>query len=134
MAQVWIRRDGLVIELELFDLHRPNPAIPTIDGSDSQGGTRRRLADASSDVLRQALQGDDIWHFGLRVVDEAAVEHLHGRFLELVERDDRFRLRTGQTVANPWHGSVHTKLTNLEAEIEVEFLTYRVDWKARQQR
>jgi hypothetical protein len=132
MAQVWLRRDGAVIELELFDIHRTNPTIPTVDGISLGDGIRRTVSAVSPAVLRPALDGDDIWHFGVRIEHESAVEHLHERFLALVERDHRFRLRTPQTVANPWHGSVHTKLANLEADVEVEFLTYRVDWQRRQ--
>lgn len=131
MAQVWLRRDDVVIELELFDVHRPNPTIPSLEGVTPNDGTWKSLSDASADVLRSALEGDDIWHYGVRITNETAVEHLHERFLALVDRDGRFRLRTEQTVANRWHGSVHTKLTNLELDTEIEFLTYRVDWQRR---
>ena len=131
MAQVWLRRDDVVIELELFDIHRPNPTIPSLEGITPSDGTWMALS-AASPVLRSVLKGDDIWHYGVRIANEAAVEQLHERFLALVDRDRRFRLRTEQTVANPWHGSVHTKLTNLELDTEIEFLTYRVDWQRRQ--
>jgi hypothetical protein len=63
-------------------------------------------------------------------VDHAAVEEIHRRFRSLVAEDGRFRLRTGRTVTNAWHGSVHTKLTNVESDTEIEFLTYAVDWSA----
>jgi hypothetical protein len=113
MAQIWLRRDDLTVELELFDVHRPNPR-----------GTAARQPDG----LRSLLADDDIWHYGVRITNEAAVEALHERFL-LVTRDDaRFRLRRDQPIANPWHGSIHTKLINVELELEVEFLTYQVDW------
>jgi hypothetical protein len=113
MAQIWVRRGDLTVELELFDIHRPNPR-----------GTAARQRDG----LRSLLAADDIWHYGVRITDEAAVEALHERFL-LVTRDDaRFRLRSDRPIANPWHGSVHTKLINLELELEVEFLTYQVGW------
>jgi hypothetical protein len=113
MAQIWLRRDDLTVELELFDFHRPNPR-----------GTAARQPDG----LRSLLADDDIWQYGVRITNEAAVEALHERFL-LVTRDDaRFRLRRDQPIANPWHGSIHTKLMNVELELEVEFLTYQVDW------
>ena len=119
MAQIWLRLDDATVELELFDIHRPNPV---------RGG---RHESTTPDVLRSLLADDDIWHYGVRISDEAAVEGLHERFRLLTRDDARFRLRTEQTVANPWHGSVHTKLINLELETEVEFLTYHVDWHAR---
>jgi len=132
MAQVWVRRNDVVVELELFDIHRPNPTIPTLDGVARNDGVRNALSLASPERLRPALSNDDIWHYGVRIADEAAVERLHGRFGALVDRDDRFRLRSERTVANPWHGSVQTKLTNLDTDTEVEFLTYQVDWLGRQ--
>ena len=135
MAQVWLRLNDVTVELELFDIHRPNPARPgRLEQLDVGGGTRALLAAARPDVLRWLLADDDIWHYGVRITDEAAVERLHERFRVVTRDDARFRLRTDQTVANPWHGSVHTKLINLELHIEVEFLTYRVDWQARQVR
>lgn len=85
-------------------------------------------------MLRAALADDDIWHYGVRIADERAIDQLHERFLQLVRVDERFRLRTEHPVANPWHGSVHTKLTNVELDTEIEFLTYRVDWQARESR
>jgi hypothetical protein len=113
MAQLWLRRDDLTVELELFDIHRPNPR-----------GTAARQPGG----LRSLLADDDIWHYGVRITDEAAVENLHQRFQLATREDERFRLRSDQPIANPWHGSIHTKLINVELEIEVEFLTYQVDW------
>jgi hypothetical protein len=130
MAQIWIRHDDMTVELELFDIHRPNPAgtgqIGHVGGTDS---TRALLAAASPDVLRSVVADDAIWHYGVLITTEAAVEHLHEQFRLLVGEDERFRLRSERTVANAWHGSVHTKLTNLELDTEVEFLTYQVDWQ-----
>jgi hypothetical protein len=132
MAQIWLRADDVTVEIELFDIHRPNPVrTGQLEKVDVTDGTRDLLAAARPDVLRSVLQDDDIWHYGVRITDEAAVGGLHERFRVLTGDDARFRLRTAQTVANPWHGSVHTKLTNLELGLEVEFLTYQVDWRAR---
>ena len=135
ITQIWIRHDGSTIELELFDIHRPNPVgTGRLDHLHGDGGTRALLAAATPEVLREVLADDDIWHFGVLITSEAAVEQLHDRFRVLVREDPRFRLRTERTVANSWHGSVHTKLTNLELGTEVEFLTYRVDWQAMEAR
>ena len=121
MAQIWVRVDDMTVELELFDIHRPNPV-------------RTRRLEHVDDGLRSLLADDDIWHYGVRITDETVVERLHERFRGVTRDDARFRLRTDRTVANPWHGSVNTKLINVELELEVEFLTYRVDWQARQLR
>jgi hypothetical protein len=125
MAQIWIRQDDMTVELELFDIHRPNPArtgqIGQVGSTDS---TRALLAAALPAVLRSVVADDDVWHYGVRITTEHAVEHLHEQFHLLVSEDERFRLRSERTVANVWHGSVHTKLTNLELDTEIEFLTY----------
>jgi hypothetical protein len=135
MAQIWIRQDDTTVELELFDIHRPNPArTGQIGHVGSPCNTRALLAAAVPDVLRSVLADDEIWHYGVRITSEAAVERLHGQFGLLVGDDERFRLRSERTVANLWHGSVHTKLTNLELDTEIEFLTYQVDWQARNRR
>ena len=135
MAQIWLHVDDMTVELELFDIHRPIPVgTGRLEHLDITDGTRALLAAAQPHVLRSVLADDDIWHYGVRITDEAAVERLHERFRVVTGDDARFRLRTDQTVANAWHGSVHTKLTNLELQIEVEFLTYQVDWQARQVR
>ena len=135
IMQIWLCHDGSTVELELFDIHRPNPVgsgrLGHLHGDD---GSRALLAAATPEVLRSVLADDDIWHFGVLIMSEAAVERLHDRFLALVRDDARFCLRTERTVANSWHGSVHTKLTNLELDTEVEFLTYQVDWQARELR
>jgi hypothetical protein len=131
MAQVWLRHEGVTIELELFDIHRPNPvATGRLDHLRGAGGSRALLSSATPDVLRSVVADDDIWHVGVRITDDAAVERLHELFLVLTGEDAGYRLRTARTVANPWHGSVHTKLTNLVVGTEIEFLTYHVDWRA----
>lgn len=131
MAQVWLRAGGTTVELELFDLHRPNSDVAGVRSGAASRETRARLEAATPNALRALVADDDIWHFGVRIEDEPAVDRIHEEFLALVEADDRFRLRTVETVANPWHGSVHTKLTNLEVDTEIEFLTYDVDWETR---
>jgi hypothetical protein len=134
MAQIWVRRDGVVAELELFDIHRRNPAGDAVRSVTPTEGTAAALAAASPATLNVVLEDDDIWHYGIRITDESAVAELHARFLQLVADDARFRLRSDDVVANAWHGSVHTKLTNLDLGIEIEFLTYRVDWQGRDRR
>ena len=132
MAQIWIRQDDMTVELELFDIHRPNPARTGQIGHVARADdTRALLAGAVPDVLRSVVGDDEIWHYGVRITTEAAVEQLHEQFRLLVSDDARFRLRSERIVANVWHGSVHTKLTNLELDTEIEFLTYQVDWLTR---
>lgn len=127
MAQVWFMKDGRQVELELFDIHHRVPlgqAAADIDAA----AAGHRLTEGTFDELRALLVSDDIWHFGVRVGSVDEVESLHVRFQDLCRADRRFRLRTEETVANRWHGSVHTKLANLDTGVEVEFLTYEVDW------
>ena len=111
MAQVWHRVDGDVVELELFDIHRPFRF------------ERRR----DSHQIGTLLADDDIWHYGVRIDRAASVRELHRAFTELIAADPGFTLRTPDTVTNRWHGSTHTKLTNLTLDIEIEFLSYRLD-------
>jgi hypothetical protein len=135
MAQICIRQDDTTVELELFDIHRPKPArTGQLEHVGSTDRTRALLAAAVPDVLRSVVADDEIWHYGVRITNEAAVEQLHEQFRLLVNEDKRFRLRSERTVANAWHGSVHTKLTNRELDTEIEFLTYHVDWRARERR
>jgi hypothetical protein len=135
MAQIWIRQDVMTVELELFDIHRPNPArTGQLGHLGSINDTRALLAAALPDVLRSVVADDEIWHYGVRITTADAVEQLHERFRLLVRQDQRFRLRSERTIANAWHGSVHTKLINLELDTEIEFLTYHVDWPARNRR
>ena len=53
---------------------------------------------------------------------------LHERFRALAATDPNYRLRSDDVVANRWHGSVHTKLASRDRGVEIEFLSYQVDW------
>ena len=87
------------------------------------------LPNAVSDELLALLNDvDDIWHYGIRVASGDDVSRLHERFRVLVEADPNYRLRSADVVANRWHGSMHTKLASRDAGVEIEFLSYEVDW------
>ena len=129
MAQVWIGSGGQIVELELFDIHRPVTADPErFDRVRPRRSTRRLLADFGGDELFELLNGDDIWHYGIHVVSGEAVSQLHERFRLLARTDPNYMLRSGDVVSNRWHGSVHTKLAHRGRGVEIEFLSYQVDW------
>ena len=134
MAQIWLRLDDVTVELELFDIHRPNPArtgrLEHLDVTDGRGRCSRRSPTCCGRSSPTTTSGTTACGSRTRPLSSGCIE----RFRVVTDDDARFRLRTEHTVANPWHGSVHTKLINLELAIEVEFLTYRVDWQARQLR
>ncbi len=92
----------------------------TLDNS-SPNAARDELVALLTDV-------DDIWHYGIRVASGDDVSRLHERFRVLVEADPNYRLRSTEVVANRWHGSMHTKLASRDAGVEIEFLSYEVDW------
>ena len=130
MAQIWLDMNGQVVELELFDIHhaiRVDPAL--FERVRSGRNTRQLLEECSTDELLALVSDDDIWHYGIRVASGADVERLHSKFQVLTDIDPNYRLRSDEVVSNRWHGSMHTKLANRDAGLEIEFLSYRVDWK-----
>ena len=129
MAQIWIDTGSQVVELELFDIHRAASADPEhFDRVRAGRDTRQLLAEAGRDELLELLAGDDIWHYGIHVVSADSVSELHERFRALAATDPDYRLRSDDVVANRWHGSVHTKLASRARGVEIEFLSYNVDW------
>jgi hypothetical protein len=129
MAQIWLEVGGRVVELELFDIHhaiRPDPGL--FDRVRAGRSTRRLMAECGSDELRALIDDDDIWHYGIRVASGADVTRLHEQFRVLTAADPNYRLRSDDIVANRWHGSMHTKLANRGIGLEIEFLSYSVDW------
>lgn len=129
MAQIWLDMGGQVVELELFDIHHASQPDPRLFDRVRAGRTTRRLmAECGSDELLALVAGDDIWHYGIRVASGVEVTSLHEQFRVLTSTDPDFRLRSADVVSNRWHGSMHTKLANREAGLEIEFLSYNVDW------
>jgi hypothetical protein len=129
MAQIWLDVAGQVIELELFDIHRAFRADRELfDRVRAGRDTRQLIAECGSDELLALLSDDDIWHYGIRVASGVDVTRLHERFRALVEADPNYRLRSADVVANRWHGSMHTKVASRDAGVEIEFLSYEVDW------
>jgi hypothetical protein len=130
MAQIWLDVGGRVVELELFDIHRAFRADrELLDRVRAGRDTRQLIAECGSDELLALLNDvDDIWHYGIRVASGVDVSRLHQRFQVLVEADPNYRLRSSDVVANRWHGSMHTKLASRDASLEIEFLSYEVNW------
>jgi hypothetical protein len=129
MAQIWLDVGGQVVELELFDIHHAVHTDPAHFDRVRAGRTTRELvAECGSDELLALVHDDDIWHYGMRVASGVDVTRLHERFRALTDADPNYRLRSDDVVANRWHGSVHTKLANRDAGLEIEFLSYNVDW------
>jgi len=129
MAQVWLDIGGQVVELELFDIHRacqPDPRL--FDRVRAGRSTRQLIAECRTDELVALTHDDDIWHYGIRVASGDDVVRLHDRFHVLTAADPNYRLRSDDVVSNRWHGSMHTKLANRDAGVEIEFLSYNVDW------
>jgi hypothetical protein len=129
MAQIWLVMGGQVVELELFDIHRacqPDPRL--FDRVRAGRNTRRLIAECRTDELVALVADDDIWHYGIRVASGVDVTRLHERFRGLTAADPKYRLRADDVVSNRWHGSMHTKLANRDAGVEIEFLSYNVDW------
>ena len=128
MAQVWLDMDGQAVELELFDIHQPvrgDPAV--VDRVRAGRDTRRLIAECGSAELLTLVNDDDIWHYGIRIASGRDVMRLHERFQVLAGADPKYRLSVADVVSNRWHGSMHTKLTDRDADIEIEFLSYNVD-------
>jgi hypothetical protein len=131
MAQIWLDVGGQVVELELFDIHRAcQPDRRLFDRVRAGRNTRQLIAECRTDELVALLDDDDIWHYGIHVASGVDVTRLHERFQELTAVDPNYRLRSDGVVSNRWHGSMHTKLANRAAGVEIEFLSYNVDWAA----
>ena len=125
MAQVWLAYRGREIELEVFDIH--SPADLASDVISVRRSDVSRVSAQDRDMLRLRLAGDDIWHYGVTLASAGLVRDLHGRLLALANRSDRYSLRNTTVVTNLDHGSVHTKVSNHDLVLEIEFLSYAID-------
>jgi hypothetical protein len=129
MAQIWLDMGEQVVELELFDIHHVSQPDPRLfDRVRAGRDTRQLIAECGTDELVALIDDDDIWHYGIRVASGDDVTRLHKRFQVLTAADPNYRLRSDDVVSNRWHGSMHTKLANRDAGVEIEFLSYNVDW------
>jgi hypothetical protein len=115
MAQVWWMIGTDVVELEIFDIHRPSHAAPIGAGDEHV-------------AVRELLDGDDIWHYGVHVSTDGGVRYLRDLFAELAGIDPRYVPKNAEIVGNRWHGSINTKLVNVDLGLELEFMTYNADW------
>jgi hypothetical protein len=125
MAQVWFGYRDREIELEVFDIHRSydlGSDAPIAPGSDMSVMSAQDRA-----MLRLRLAGDEIWHYGVTLASAGLVRDLHERLLMLANRSDRYSLRNTTVVTNLDHGSVHTKVSNHDLALEIEFLSYAID-------
>jgi len=125
MAQVWLGYRGREIELEVFDIHSPTDIAP-----EAPSARRSEVSVVSAqdrDILRLRLAGDDIWHYGVTLASAGLVRDLHESLLALANRSDRYSLRNTTVVTNLDHGSVHTKVSNHDLALEIEFLSYATD-------
>ena len=123
MAQAWVEADGVVVELELFDIHAP------------PSGERAAISEAAALLGNGEIPGatqwaafavDDIWHYGVRLAGLPQVEELHAALVRV--QNGSIILKNQEVVVNLWHGSHHTKVAGGEPEIEIEFLAYIDDW------
>ena len=125
MAQIWLDMGGQVVELELFDIHRASQPDPRLfDRVRAGRNTRQFIAECRTEELVALIDDDDIWHYGIRVASGVDVTRLHEQFQVLTAADPNYRLRSDDVVSNRWHGSMHTKLANRDAGVEIEFLSY----------
>ena len=125
MAQVWLAYRGREIELEVFDIHRPSDI--TFDAFSARGSDLSLVSAQDRDMLLLRLARDDIWHYGVTLASAGLVRDLHERLLALANRSDRYSLRNTTVVTNLDHGSVHTKVSNHDLALEIEFLSYAID-------
>jgi hypothetical protein len=125
MAQVWLGYRGREIELEVFDIHSPADIAP--DAPSARRSDVSRVSAQDRDMLRLRLVGDDIWHYGVTLASAVLVRDLHEKLLALANRSDRYSLRNTMVVTNLDHGSVHTKVSNHDLALEIEFLSYAID-------
>lgn len=129
MAQVWLESPDGLVEIELFDIHRPVDTTLAPFGAEAQ-----RILDGEQDTPHPAdwgpFKADDIWHYGIRLSGLSDVKRLHESLGDVVEASDDLALRNKEVVVNLWHGSHHTKLANKAAGTEIELLAYIEDWDA----
>jgi len=125
MAQVWLGYRGREIELEVFDIHSPADSAP--DAPSARRSDVFRVSAQDGDMLRLRLVGDDIWHYGVTLATAGLVRDIHERLLAMANRSDRYSLRNTTVVTNLDHGSVHTKVSNHDLALEIEFLSYAID-------
>ena len=88
---------------------------------------KSEMSSSDTGMFRSRLAGDDIWHYGVTLASAGLVRDLHERLLALANRSDRYSLRNTTVVTNLDHGSVHTKVSNHDLALEIEFLSYAID-------
>jgi hypothetical protein len=129
IMRIWIQVDGRALMLELFDMQRPVDAFLAggapklthrnfdcllVRGSRAAGNQPR---------VAHLFNPDDIWHYAFYVRNAAAVLQLHTYLQALAAHDATYVLPYPTPVQNHGDGSLHTKIINLQSELEVEFVT-----------
>ena len=125
MAQVWVGYRGRALELEVFDIHRR--AAFGSDALSARESVKSEMSASDTGMFRSRLAGDDIWHYGVTLESAGRVRDLHERLVALADRSGRYSLRNTTVVTNLDHGSVHTKVSNHDLALEIEFLSYAID-------
>lgn len=128
MMQIWVGLADRELLIEMFDIFRPRTnswsAIrQSLHFSTWQAWCRDFQAGQHRVRLPWLLAGDKIWHYGIHIIDPAAVEGLHNHLRRVTEQHDTYRLAYDQPVYNPRDTSLHTKIMNQKVGLEIEFLT-----------
>lgn len=128
MMQIWVGLAERELLIEMFDIFRPraNPWYSfkqTLHFNTWPAWCRAFQAGEHQVRLASLLAGDEIWHYGIHLIDPAAVESLHNRLIQFTDQHQAFRLAYEQPVYNPRDTSLHTKIRNEKAGMEIEFLT-----------
>ncbi len=129
IMRLWIQLNERTLMLELFDIHRPvdeffAKGLPkplthrNFDCLVTHTGTVGRDAEQ----VKSLFQGDAIWHYALPVRSFADVMQLHEELQTLTAGDPTYRLPYAAPVRNRGDGSLHTKIINRAADLEIEFV------------
>jgi hypothetical protein len=129
IMRLWVQVNGQTLMLELFDIHRPvdeffasGPAKPLIHRNFDCLVTPNGINDKDMGQVESLFQGDEIWHYAFRVRGFAEVMQLHAELQELAAGDPAYRLPYAAPVHNAGDGSLHTKIIQQAAGLELEFI------------
>jgi len=130
IMRIWMGVEGQELMLELFDIHRPAPQLPSrVPGQFSVSDLRTRLvapglAPDHDQILQRYFGGDSIWHYAIAVQERQTVTMLQVAFEQLASQNSSFRLAYPACVYNPHDGSYHTKIIHQHQRLELEFVNH----------